>query len=324
MVSEGSCPICDLPPNTPIHGHPDVLTIRPEGDGQRVSCPRCGEFIISGSLWGMRLSEGPDWGVSGVLRHRDERGLPPTRLGASPGGGSALLEDLRRSVPSEIDVIDIQDALLMALGHRAPVGESWMMPSEDTSLVYSGSQAVLNFHISALDKRGLANQYGVRGGRQCEVTTDGWLRIAEIRAGTVEEPSQGFIAMWFDEKVRPAREAMETAISGAGFKPSIMWDRNDSNDDIMDTVIAEIRKSRFVVADFTENRGGVYYEAGFAMALGRPVIFTCHEDWFSEDPDDSNRGVHFDTDHQPFITWADPGELRMKLQARIEATIPKT
>ena len=36
----------------------------------------------------------------------------------------------------------------------------------------------------------------------------------------------------------------------------------------MDRIIAQIRASKFVVADFTRNRGGVYYEAGFALGLG--------------------------------------------------------
>ncbi len=35
---------------------------------------------------------------------------------------------------------------------------------------------------------------------------------------------------------------------------------------------------RFMIADFTGHRGGVYFEAGFAHGLGIPVIWTCRED----------------------------------------------
>ena len=42
----------------------------------------------------------------------------------------------------------------------------------------------------------------------------------------------------------------------------------------------QIRKSKFLIADFTGQRGGVYYEAGFAYGLGLPVIWTCRKDWF--------------------------------------------
>ena len=75
------------------------------------------------------------------------------------------------------------------------------------------------------------------------------------------------------------------------------------------------RRSRFVVAEFSGNRGGVYFEAGFAMGLGLPVVWVVRE---SDLPD-----VHFDTNHFNHITWATVEELRIKLQRRIEATIPR-
>jgi len=47
------------------------------------------------------------------------------------------------------------------------------------------------------------------------------------------------------------------------------------NEKICDKIVSEIRKSGLLVADFTGNRGGVYFEAGFAMGLSIPVIWTC-------------------------------------------------
>ena len=69
-----------------------------------------------------------------------------------------------------------------------------------------------------------------------------------------------------------------------------------------DEIIAEIRRSRFLVADFTHGedgaRGGVYYEAGFANGLGIKVIHTCRED--------AVRTLHFDTSHINHIVWRSP------------------
>jgi hypothetical protein len=42
--------------------------------------------------------------------------------------------------------------------------------------------------------------------------------------------------------------------------------------------MAEIRRSRFVVADYTGQRNGVYFEAGFGLGLGLVVIPTCRAD----------------------------------------------
>jgi hypothetical protein len=41
-------------------------------------------------------------------------------------------------------------------------------------------------------------------------------------------------------------------------------DLQEHNEKICDSIIAEIRKSRFLGADFIGHRGGVYFEFGFA------------------------------------------------------------
>ena len=95
----------------------------------------------------------------------------------------------------------------------------------------------------------------------------------------------------------------------------ISWSNlKEHNNDITDEIIAEIRKSRFLVADFTRQRGGVYFEAGFAKGLEIPVIFTCKEDEIDQ--------VHFDTRQYNHILWKDPEDLYLKLKMRILATLP--
>lgn len=94
-------------------------------------------------------------------------------------------------------------------------------------------------------------------------------------------------------------------------------DTKEHGNKVDDEIISELRRSRFVVADFTCGtsgaRGGVYYEAGFAHGLGTPVIFTCHADCIEH--------VHFDTRQYNHILWTSPSELRDKLNRRIRATI---
>jgi hypothetical protein len=86
---------------------------------------------------------------------------------------------------------------------------------------------------------------------------------------------------------------------------------------IDDEIVAEIRRSRFIVADFTSEidkpRGGVYFEARFAFGLNKPVIWTCREDLISS--------VHFDTRQFNHITWNSPEDLHTKLKNRIGAVL---
>jgi nucleoside 2-deoxyribosyltransferase len=80
-------------------------------------------------------------------------------------------------------------------------------------------------------------------------------------------------------------------------------------------VLSDIRRSRFVIADFTGQRSGVYFEAGFAQGLGVPVIRTCARD--------ESHKLHFDVNHYPFIFWTPEslGEFAEHLQRRIEGLI---
>ena len=108
-------------------------------------------------------------------------------------------------------------------------------------------------------------------------------------------------------------KGISPAIVEAGFQP-IRIDLKEHNNKICDQVIVELRRSRFVVADFTHHPGGVYYEAGFAHGLGKPVIWTVRQDRL--------KSVHFDTRQYNHIKYnKDPSELHKKLLARIQATI---
>ena len=71
----------------------------------------------------------------------------------------------------------------------------------------------------------------------------------------------------------------------------------------------------FVVADYTGNRGGVYFEAGLAMGLGIPVFWTYREGRLDR--------IHFDTRQYNFVPWTLNAldDFRTRLQNRIEATI---
>ncbi len=146
------------------------------------------------------------------------------------------------------------------------------------------------------------------------IESDGWVRIEELQDSKSTRYKQAFVAMWFDKKMTEIfEEGICPAIEADGITTAFRVDLSEHNNKICDQIIQEIRRSQFMVADFTGNRGGVYYEAGFAGGLGIPVIWIVHED----DLDD----VHFDTRQYNHITYSTPEELRDKLKARILATI---
>ena len=181
------------------------------------------------------------------------------------------------------------------------------------------------------------------------ITTKGYARLREIKRIN-QSSKQCFVAMWFaedmisvyEEAIKPAIEYRESGQSEPRYR-AVRMDNVEHVNDINDEIIAQIRRSRFVVCDLTGYRGGVYFEAGFAYGLGLDVIYTCRKDWTTaEKLVDENKktvaflydgsgnkigvgkeGVHFDLSHRNRIEW-EPGHLddfRKKLENRIKAVI---
>jgi len=120
--------------------------------------------------------------------------------------------------------------------------------------------------------------------------------------------------MWFHESTRDAFDVgIGPALEATGYR-ALRIDLVEHNEMVDDRIIAEIRRSGLVVADFTGQRHGVYFEAGLAMGEGVPVIRSCHD---ADVPK-----LHFDTRQFNHVVWKEPRELREKLEARIRATMP--
>ena len=232
----------------------------------------------------------------------------------------ALLRDAQNAV--DMPVHERADRLLILIGEKTqkvgqvvkPLRSPVHPPAELQLEALAKSESVDETEVAYLEdylhKSGLIS--GAPG--QPVVTVEGHARIAELSNNT--DSAQAFVAMWFDPSMNEVYEkAIKPAIEGAGYDAFII-DRHDFTGKIEDEIIAQIRQSRFVVADFTHAlgatvRGSVYYEAGFAHGLNIPVIFTAREE----------SDLHFDTAHYNHIMWTpdDLPKLRKGLYDRILA-----
>jgi hypothetical protein len=143
------------------------------------------------------------------------------------------------------------------------------------------------------------------------LTAKGWELLEPFQAGGI--PGRCFIAMAFDQVLDDAYyQGIKPAIIDCGYQP-ICLKEIATNDNVCDLILSELRKAQFVVADFTKQKGGVYFESGFGKALGKEVFWTCHADDF--------HNLHFDTNHYGHIKWTDPANLRDQLKNRILAEL---
>lgn len=309
MNNDGTCPIWGTP-----------ATFEPKnGDYERVNSPRVGgQYFISGTARAILPN-------SDSVKARLTTWLIDQReLGNEwPEVNSDTIEQVKQRQP--LPVNERADRLLKYLARQTPViGKtvySLLSQSTSTDTKYlemlawseSLSEGELIYLTDYLVKMGWVDKSrNVSGIFMPTIMVDGYAHLAELATKQINS-SQGFVAMWFDDSMTEAYEkGIAPGIKDAGYEP-LRIDKKEFLNKIDDEIIAEIRRSRFVVADFTADRGGVYYEAGFAHGMNIPLIFTCREDTL--------QNIHFDTRQFPHIVWRNHNDLRKQLADRISAVI---
>jgi hypothetical protein len=124
-----------------------------------------------------------------------------------------------------------------------------------------------------------------------------------------------FMAFWFDPEIQKIfDDIVKPEIDNAGFLAErVSSSTTNLENKISDEIIGMIKSSRAIIADCTGNRTAVYYEAGYAMGMKIPVVWTCKEDQV--------KNICFDVNQHPFILWNTPEELADKVVKRLKAIL---
>lgn len=107
--------------------------------------------------------------------------------------------------------------------------------------------------------------------------------------------------------------AVETVVGEHG-GVAIRIDKEHPLEDLVGRIKKEIRDARFVIADLTDERPSCYFEAGYAEALPRPVIYIASKQSVLK-PGTSTK-IHFDI-HMNVHLFTNHGELKEKLSSAI-------
>ncbi len=275
-------------------------------DGIHQNCPRCGEFKVSGSACSI-LNRGIDKEkralLSGWVRDQNNSGSAPMIT-------TTVLENvLNRSAPPVAErafsLLREAERGLKGLGASFNINEPRFL-----SATYSSNSNDVDFLVRALKEQGLVDFVTISG--DCEILPMGYMKLDELRTNQGAS-SQCFIAMWFDTSLVDAYEnGFQVGVFSAGYNP-LRIDRHEHVNRIDDEIVRQINASKFVVADFSGHRGGVYFEAGYALGRNIPVFWTCRKSDMGQ--------LHFDIRQFNCIDWDSPSDLATRLAARIEAVL---
>jgi hypothetical protein len=295
MNGSQNCPICDTPASI-VAGTP----IR------KIDCPRCGQYEQSM----------PWWSITDV-RHRILLSGWVREQNAVASVPIISQEVAARVTMAAIPRYRVRAARALAFIYRkhpsalsAPITYGQLVQDlELQACSYSANGDDVRTILQILQHEHLIQDKQNWG---LFLTVSGLL-AAEDMAASPSKSVQCFVAMWFDSSLNAAwTNGFDAGIRVAGFHP-IRIDHKDYLGGITDEIMSEIRRSRFVVADYTGQPSGVYFEAGFALGLGLMVIPTCRSDEIAS--------LHFDIKHLNTLPWHAPDDLAINLERRIRAVI---
>ncbi len=295
------CVLCD--------GSGVEYTRKPGYDAYFVDCRTCGSFVITGP----------------ALNALDKPNLPEkrfmlsalTRMSSESGKRLELTTENIDDFLSKANVprtpFDVLDRLLLRVYERTKwITDDVLVQETDYPLLYLRSPQELEGFVRHLASLAYITSDPVKGGWECRLTLEGWKRVSELRTKG-RGSSQAFVAMSFAPELEEVWTAgIQPALKDAGWDP-MRVDKLEHNEKICDRIVAEIRRSGLIVADFSGDRPGVYFEAGYGLGLGLPVIWCVRSSEL--------KAVHFDTRQYNHIAWETPEDLRRRLHDRVVATV---
>lgn len=120
-------------------------------------------------------------------------------------------------------------------------------------------------------------------------------------------PRSVFTIMSFKSEFRDVYDSYKQVCKDFGVEVE-RTDESTSRERIIPRIETGIRQSAFVIADVTEGSANVFYEVGFARALGKDVILTARQ----------GTKLPFDVGDIPTIFWEIQADLKDRLRACLE------
>lgn len=329
MGNSEKCPYCDS----------DAIIID-SGSLKYVNCPACGEFKYEHfpALYGENIKNE----IASFLCHKKFENPNKHYFLKNSAGESGdkniiypSVDEIRSFFPHKF--ADRISLILIALAHKSDFfGDSIELPIEELESILFIKR--FDEQGEPLDPSKISSQYKQiteylkenkyidlerEPGKKEKVNllADGWKRVDELQQSDLNNKNV-FVSMAFNEGTEETREAIKKGISDAGFSPEFI-DEIVHNQQIVPEMFRLIRESRFLILEISDPNYGAYYEAGYALGLGKEVIICCSKNIFEKDfgEESKYRKPHFDIAQKQILIWDGYADLQKKLSEWIKAII---
>ncbi len=296
-----SCPVC----KQSVEHFKDI-----EGPKSEVQCNYCGEFVIEKSLQAILDSnQYNQLRIGSWIRKQNSSGIIP-ELNAIDFANLISLKDKK---------INQKYELLLKYVYSEKTIQIQLADLNRLYLVLFWCEDIKEFNMllsKAVELNHLKLKFDGMSVKEYIITYDGKEFIENL--GLDNNSNKIFMAFHFTEEMKKEFEStIKRAVidSSEGKLEAVRVSSSATDHDakIDDELIGMIKSSKAVIADFTGNRTAVYYEAGFAMGLGIPVIWTCKKDDVDK--------LSFDTRQYPHIIWENEDDLYNQVVNRLKAKI---
>ena len=303
-----SCDVCGFQLN-------EETRLDPDRDTTHYDCSHCGKFGVTRNV--------RDDCLTADFRKSDKAHLLSHFIRKKQDSNTAPLLDLE-----EVSIIlakgkfptakEQAEYLIRWLGEKSHEPGAFVPVSFEShgAIIGAKSENGFRFIVNGLMQQGLLVRRNPDASRpSATLTFDGWEHFQELKRG-IASGRKAFMAMPFGkDDVKQMYQYFREAADKTGFMLETLEERPKAG--LIDARIrVEIQGARFLVADLTYQNNGVYWEAGYAEGLGKPVIYTCNQEQFEN--------IHFDTNHHLTIKWAlnNPQEAMDRFVATVRFTLP--
>lgn len=262
----------------------------------KIECPNCGTYKISHSFKAFagikkdvislqskenprHYDEYPLHEVKGAIFELNSREVTPLITWEELNEGLTI-KNLLKSVSIPKTPMEKINKLLLRLGKPDKVGKRFSLNNPKHPLIcYSKNVDEFHFIVNAAESLGYIEGLSMStAGPAFVISLAGWERIEQLQVGN-KNSKQGFIACYFGESQSKYAETIVEGVKEAGYEPMLLKYKNYP-ETVISKAFAEIKRSRFIVVDLTEQRKSVFFEAGYALGIGIDTILVIEKKYW--------------------------------------------